>query len=593
MNPEPKLAPAHWIKPIQSVTMPTRHIFLDTEACRTETDPGTETQSFRLASAYMTDTDRPPDDYEPEHFKSQLDLWYWVTMHCRVSKRTILWCHNLSYDVRISGALTMLPQLGWTFDLMRVDDDLGWAELRRGDGAVLMMCDLFTFLPMSLERIGGMLSIPKPQLPDDDDTDDVWFKRCDADVFILANAVMHILSWSTDCDIAPFRRTGASAGFAAFKHRFLRHRILAHDDADKRKAERFAAYCGRCEPWSIGSVRDVYEWDFSHAYAGICRDFLVPTRPAREWETDKPTANLIYADVHVPSDCLPVLPYRADVDMPICWPTGKFSGWWWDAELHTAELYGTHVTRRKVHSYIREPALQEWAHWVIAQIDSNPSPVIAAMCKQWARTTVGRFGLRYPVWQAAEQVDGVDLYAGWWLDGDGDEGSRRMMRVVDRMYIADRMVEGHDSCPQIMSYVMMQTRLRLLDAMANAGLENVHYMDTDGLLVNKTGHNRLRHLHIRDLRYKAYYKNVDVIGTKQIILDETPRVAGLPARARKRNKDGSYDIELWERFRGALETGRIDTVQVRRASWRAAPSPDGRRLADPARPGHTFPPVVV
>jgi hypothetical protein len=476
---------------------------------------------------------------------------------------------------------------------MRVDDDLGWAKLRRNDGAILVMADLFTFVPTSLERIGSMLSIDKPNLPDDDDTDEVWFRRCDADVFILASAVMHVLTWLTDCDIAPFRVTGASTGFAAYKHGFLRHRILAHDDGDKRIAERFAAYCGRCEPWSMGSVKDVYEWDFSHAYAGICRDFLVPTRPARDWEKNKLTVDLVYADVLVPSGCLPVLPYRTDIDMPICWPIGNFSGWWWDEELSVAERNGTRVTKRKTYSYILEPALREWADWIIAQIDSNPSPVISAMCKQWARTTVGRFGLRYPVWQAAEQVDGVDLYAGWWLDGDSTEGSRRMMRIVDRMYIADRMVEGHDSCPQIMSYIMMQTRLRLLDAMQTAGLDRVHYMDTDGLLVDRTGHDRLRQYGIRDLRYKAHYDNVDVIGTKQIILDETPRVAGLPARARKRNKDGSYDIELWERFRGALETGRIDTVQVRRTSWRAAPSPDGRRLADPARPGHTLPPVVV
>lgn len=591
----PGLAPAHWIKPIQNVTMPERHIFLDTEAFRNDDGDGGEIQSFRLAVAFCCDLNYATQDFEivPERFLSQLELWHWVTTMCRVSKRTVLWCHNLSYDVRISGALSVLPQLGWTFDLMRVDDDLGWAELRRDDGATLLMCDLFTWLPVSLERIGSMLAVDKPRLPDDDDDTETWFRRCTADVIILATAVVHILSWMVDCDVAPFRRTGSSAGFAAFKHRFLRHRVLAHDNVDQRNAERFAAYCGRCEPWRLGQVQDVYEWDFSHAYAGICRDFLLPTRPARRHEADLPQARLVYADVVVQTGQLPVLPFRADLDSPICWPTGRFSGWWWDVELDEARRYGARVHEHDCYTYVLEPVLCDWAEWVIEQIDHSPSHVVSAVCKQWARTTIGRFGLRYPVWQAAEQVDGVDLYAGWWIDGDGDEVLRRMMRIVDRMYVADRMVDGHDSCPQIMSYVMMLTRMRLLYAMYAAGFDNIFYMDTDGLLVDRTGHDWLLSSRIPDLRFKSHYDTVDVVGTKQLVLDDTPRVSGLPARARRRNQDGSYDIELWERFRGALETGRIDTVSVRRTTWRAAPSPDGRRLPDPARPGHTLPPHLV
>lgn len=41
------LAPSHWIKPIQNVTMPERHIFVDTEAYIADDGDGGEIQSFR------------------------------------------------------------------------------------------------------------------------------------------------------------------------------------------------------------------------------------------------------------------------------------------------------------------------------------------------------------------------------------------------------------------------------------------------------------------------------------------------------------------------------------------------------------------
>lgn len=597
MTDAQSLPPAHWVRPLQTVSVAPRHVFLDTEAFRENDpdDPSIERQRFRLAVVRVWDVGEEPEDMVV--FRSTEELWYFVSRVCRVRKQTILWAHNLSYDIRLSNAFEELAKLDWSFELFRVDTDLAWAEVKRSDGAKLVMCDTMSWLPMSLEKIGRMMGLYKPSLPDDDD-DHSWVERCMRDIDILSRAVRHIVGWLMADDVAPLKRTGTASGFAAFRHRYLHHQLLVHDDIERRSAERHAAYCGRCEPWQIGEHHNVYEWDFAHAYAGICRDYSLPARPhesCREDSCDHAVAKLVLATVNIPSSVpYPTVPYRPAMDAPITWPTGTLTGWWWEPEIA-----GAIVNIHQTYEYIIEPVLQDWALWIIDLIDHHPSPIIAAVAKQWARTTIGRFGLRYPVWQAAEQVDGVDLFAGWWLDGNDDVAAKRMMRLVDRMYVADRMVEGHDSMPQIMSYVMMRTRRRLEHMIWVAGHHNVLYMDTDGLLTNEEGNAKLLEYRrsatdwqSKEFRPKAIYKTVNVLGPKQLVLDGTPRVAGLPSRARKRNKDGSYNVEVFETFRGALETGHLDGVTVTRRNWRAAPAPMGRRIPDPARPGFTRAPVV-
>lgn len=595
----PSLPPSHWVRPLQTVTVAPRHVFVDTEAWRESDpdDPAIERQTFRLGVVQIWDVGEQPE--EMAYFYSASELWYYVSSVCRVRKQTVLWAHNLSYDIRLSNAFDELAKLNWSFELFRVDTDLAWAEVVRSDGAKLIMCDSLSWLPMSLDKIGRMMNIHKPGLPDDITSVSELLDRCIADVSILSRAVRHIIGWLMADDVAPLKRTGTASGFAAFRHRYLRHKLLVHNDLERRNAERHAAYCGRCEPWQIGEHHNVYEWDFAHAYAGICRDYLLPVRPhesCHEEECEHVVEWLNYGTLTVQHNAVyPAAPYRADMESPIVWPVGTFRGWWWNKEV-PAECI-SEITSR--YQYVMEPVLMDWALWIIDLIDHHPSPIIAAVAKQWARTTIGRFGLRYPVWQAAEQVDGVDLFAGWWLDGDNDVAAKRMMRLVDRMYIADRMVEGHDSMPQIMSYVMMLTRRRLERMIRIAGYDNVLYMDTDGLLANREGNDRLlEHRRLgtswesKEFRPKSVYDTVHVLGPKQLVLDGTPRVAGLPSRARKRNKDGSYSVEVFETFRGALETGHLDGVTVTRRNWRAAPAPMGRRRPDHGGRGMTLPPVV-
>lgn len=594
------MTPAHYIRPGTTTDMPKRYIYLDTEAYRVPDDTG-ETQTFRLAVAQSDVFSERHQEWrtgEMQRFGNPWTLWEWVATQCRARKRTVLWTHNLGYDMRISQVLTILPELGWTFNIMRLDDDMSWAKaVRLSDKASLLFCDLHSWLPMSLEKIGKLIGMDKVDLPEDEDSDEAWYARCESDVEILGTAWCHVRDWLRLRQLGSWRPTGSAQAWSAYRHGYMTHKILIHEDQQVRDLEREAAYTGRAEAFCYGVYRNVSEYDYRHAYAHICLTANLPTvmlkwSLPRKWTTaqlserarETGSVLLVSAQVTVPEDVtVPVLPARisqADGSDRIIWPIGSITGTWWLDELHAAvERGAARVTRiDRVTAYRARPALALWSEWVINQID-GPDALVAAIAKSWARTLVGRFGMRYPHYIDAHTVDGSnDIWAGFLLNGDQPCRPRRMMQIGDQVYVADAMVEGVDTAPQVMSYVMALTRLRLLEAIEAAGIDHTLYCDTDGLIVDQTGAQNLSTFGpVQEgwLRRKGQHQSLSILGPRQLIKDGVSHVAGLP-KAGQRQPDGSYAIEWWEQMRHALESGRHDQVRIEHTTMHVS-GRDGRR----------------
>lgn len=578
---------SHYLKPLIQNRWPHRYVYLDSEAYRVPDDDNGETQFFRLAVAQFEHNGILS---EPQRFEDTLALWHYIDTCTSTGEQTVVLAHNIGYDLRLCKGLFDLPELGWEFEVIRLGNSLGWAKAinrRHKTTKSLLFVDLLTWLPMPLKNVAALLDVHKEELPDDDDDQETWFKRCETDVAILRDGWRVYRRWAYP--LVPFRQTGASSGWALFKYRFLQvaSPILAHGDDQLRERERVAAYAGRAELYRPGRHIDVYEYDYTHAYVSACVDLCVPTvhlktqaprirslRDVKSVLLDDQTA-LVTAAVHVPLGRLPVLPYRSDDR--VVWPVGDFTGTWWLTELDAAVERGTEVRQiSDVQFYRTAPALDAWARWMIERIETDPEPVVRAVCKQWARTLIGRFGMRYPLYIRAGKVADPDLWAGYWLDGENlDQPARQCMMIGQRIFVQDRTEEGRDTVPQIMGFVMAETRLRLLRAIEQAGFENVIYADTDGLMVSPAGHENLAGA-IDGLRLKHRWRVVDALGPKQLFTDGEARVAGLPSRAQKRNRDGSYDVEVWEGMGHALETGQADRVRVSRASVHVT-GRDGRR----------------
>jgi hypothetical protein len=584
---------SHRIRPNETSRVPRRWIVLDTEAEQVQTLTE-KTQTFRLAVTSFDRTDT--DDHHPietqwRTHRSPVELWCYIVNHTRRRSRTVVVAHNMAYDLRISDAFTILPQLGWTMTRLAIHERAVNASFRRGD-RTLVLADSMSWLPMSLERIGALVDLDKVDLPAFTDSDDEWERRCRRDVEILRAAYLSLVEWVKADDLGNWQKTGAGMAWANWRHRHYSHTVYVHDDERAQAAEVEANYAGRCEAWRHGELdgRAWTEWDLPLAYPRVALDVAVPVNfqgvmTGTSWDKYVRAMStrrlLVKATVATDVPCLP-----ASQDGRILWPVGKLSGYWWDTELRLAEAEGATIEPTGAYVYTAQPALSEWASWIIEAIespDSQLTQIQRAAVKVWARALIGRFATRYTVWEdngpAIDPGVGIHDIADITRDKVG-----QVLTFGSQSWVGWESTYGQDACVGVMGVIMAEARVRLWQLMRVAGLDHVAYVDTDSIVTDAVGSSRLAS-HIEagggwGLRVKDRWRKLTVLGPRQLVVEGHQRVAGIPKTA-ELHPSGQWVGETWEGLTAALRAGRPDRVIIRPASWNVR-GVDNRRghLAD-------------
>ncbi|HEY6277146.1 MAG TPA: hypothetical protein VIX86_12535, partial [Streptosporangiaceae bacterium] len=485
---------AHWVRHNSTERMPHRWIVADSEA-QSHTEDGAEIQVLRCASAVRwSDDPRAWCDDEWADFTSAADFWEWVSAHCRKGTRTVLWFHNASYDLRTLDAFAQLPAIGWQLEWCNLDRDatvVTW----RSDAGTLVIADTWTWLAKPLAAVAGMTGIAKPRLPGPSATLATWLRRCRADVGITAEAVRQLVSFVKAEHLGNWQPSGAGMGYATWRHRFLTHKVLVHNDAPALAAEREAMHAGRAEAWWHGEAPGgpFTEWDCHMSYPRIAAECDVPVKlfayddhpsaTVHEWARKHWT---ILARVIVRTD-VPVVPHNTG--QRVIWPVGEFTTVLWQPELDLIRATGGSYRVIEQWRYNAAPALREWAQWsmgICASPDSRVTPVQRTWVKHQSRAVIGRLALRSKSWE----LWGGNPY-GWlglseMVDDDTGETSR-MMHVGSRTFCEGERRESSSSLPQITGYIMSVARVRLWEACAAAGICHVVHVDTDSLITGAAG----------------------------------------------------------------------------------------------------------
>ena len=316
----------HYIKPNDSSRMPRRWIYLDTEARRTDYEDITE-QEWRLAVTCFDNRDNNAKKWRPSEWREWLDpypLWEYVSNIARPKSRTIIVAHNVSYDVRISRALEILPRMGWELDIMGIGARNLTMTFRR-DQASLVFTDFMAWVPSSLDKIGQMINLHKLEYPGDEATDAEMLAYCRRDVDILREANMDILNMLEDREMGNWQKTGAGMALSVWRHMHYTHKVLVHSDDGARELETVAAATGRCEAWRHGSVKGGpwYEFDLPMAYPYVARSAFLPTMLlGHDWHPTLESLDKAGTDVRV------LISATVETDEPIL-PVNTETGWMW------------------------------------------------------------------------------------------------------------------------------------------------------------------------------------------------------------------------------------------------------------------------
>lgn len=562
---------AHYVRKNEAARIPDRYVILDTEAHRVKSKDG-EVQSWALACTSMLAWQKTGRIQRTEsRFETPAELWSAVSSWTRPKRRTVLYAHNLNYDLRISQALSQLPALGWELRDMRLDGRGSWSRWTRNH-ATLLLCDSASVFPVPLETLAGTLGMTKPSLPPSSQRERL-FARCEADVNILTTAVIHYVAWLRTGVAGNWQMTGAGQSWAHFRHSHMSERILVHDDSAAINAERAAMHTGRAEAWLWGKVEreKLWEYDWSNSYPRIVQENELPAQlfgtvnsctAGRLAELQRKYCCLADVTVSVTAPCVPV-----SRDERTLWPTGTFRTILWSPELQLAKDNGEITEVHKVWLYKRAPVLRGWAEWILSQLGSlsaNVPPWLKLILKHWSRALIGRFGMRYKQWSHYATAPTSRIFCSELYDPESGEKSE-IMQVGQDVFILGELTEPTDACPQITSYVMSAARAKLWRVISQVGRDNVSYMDTDSLVVNLNGHHAIQRASgekdFAGLRTKAEYRNSHIYGPRSAVFAGKPVVAGMPKRPEK-TAPHTYSGEIWRGANESIRRGEHDTVAV-------------------------------
>lgn len=593
---------AHWIPGNKQERMPARMIAFDTESKFWE-EKSLSVQGFRTCSAIRWRTDLKTGDRAlGAAFKEPYGFWRWVTDFCRKGTRTVCWAHNLGHDVRISQVFKILPELGWRLDWCNLDRNVS-AMTWRSEHGTLVLADTWTWIPLPLNVIAPMTGLVKFDMPPDSASEDSWNDYCMRDTEIVYRVVSSLVRFIRRERLGNWQPTGAGMAYTTWRHRFMHHKVLVHNDQDALSAERQAMHTGRAEAWRHGKL-GVDTWtevDMRNAYLMVGAECDLPRKLRARYGSLTVSQFRGLENVYrILCRCAirtnqPVVPVRHNNRH--LWPVGEFTTWLWDVEVDAVLRYGGDVRIIDSYIYARDPVLRDWANWVMGFLHSDhdhDGTIAATWIKHCSRALIGRMSLRVPAWEVfgsnPEGLTGISRMT------NPDTGMTfRLMHVGDRTLIETARMEGRDSLPQLTGYIMSVNRVRLWDGMNAAGLENIAHVDTDSILTNKRGLTRLRDHYGDDYQRlwqeKGTYRRLEVFGPRSYFRDGSRVASGIPVRA-KAMENGSYIGERWTSVSSDLEHRSGQVVTTREATWRMNMN-DPRRKSAPGVGTATVPYVVA
>lgn len=565
----------HLLHSQKTSRVPRRFVFIDTESHRATRD-GIETQTWRCGVVSEVHWQSKEHQWSEPVTTDHLDpgtFWQTITRAARENARTVVVAHNLSYDLRISDALAQLDALGWDIDRITMSQGHVGFDATRGK-LRLILVDSLTVLPKSNDELAKVLNLTKPKLPAERDSDETFLVRCRSDVRITMTAYLTVVDALRLGDLGCWGRSGSGIAWNTMLRRHLSDKVFVHENDAVREIEHQAAYGGRAEAWQWGKLRKGRwtEWDFELAYANVLADESLPAYLYDEVASPSLShirntmgkwRHLVDATVTLEA---PVLPWRDEKG--VVYPVGTFRGTWWDVELLTASDEGAQITIHNALRYKGAKWLETWAHWVIDLVDDKSTPeavVLGIAAKHWQRSLVGRSSMRYRGWE--EQGDAFIHGVSYMPLADLDSGEfGACLQINGRRWEAWGRQWWDSALPQLLSAVIAHCRVNLWRAMRVAGLAHVVYVDTDALIVDAEGSQRVRKAvaagHLGSLREKSTMTRMDIWAPRYVVAPGYTRIAGV-SRGRRRIAEHVYEGQTWERFGESLQSDGGRSVRIR------------------------------
>ncbi len=469
---------------------------------------------------YMKYWDKPElyhkyDGYENNVF----DFWKELCSFAQYKTTTYCYAHNMGYDMIATSAIPILEDSGFRlqsffekggtiiyhFTYHEYDEN---EEPIKDKTKTVVLLSSTNFYSDTLANIAKVFGLEKIDIKKEygEDYNNITLENsiiyCKQDVKVLQTAMEELFKFIKNEDLGCMGKTAASQSFNAFKHRFMTHNIYVHTNEKAINLERKSYYGGRVECFKIGEMKnnDYYYIDVNSMYPYVMANFRYPTRLLSyqkynslcdiKLSINEGQGVIAYVKVKIDK---PYFPLRKD--KKLIFPIGEFWTYLATPELEFAIKHNLIINVGECSYYHMEPIFKSFVDYFYnKRLDAKKigDKIHDYLFKLMMNCLYGKFGQLKENW---EPVSFAPPHAiSNFIENDFDTGEEKHVKELGgtRFEKIGEDSEAFNSFPAVASHVTSQARIHLLNHILTAEIENVYYMDTDSLMINKTGYINLK-----------------------------------------------------------------------------------------------------
>lgn len=595
-----KKRPYHILAGNKGNPRPQNVIFFDTETQPIAISDKEDKQVLRLGWACFFRPEEAGKRRKPQwkHFTTSEQFWDFVTSHCHDHRKLYLVAHNVAFDFRIVGGFAYMKENGWTEKFVYDKGLTTIARFKRSKQTIEVLSTTNLF-PMSLKELGDMVDLEKVGVDFKKATDVELSAYCYRDVEILVRAWQLWIDFLDEHDLGTFRSTISSQAFGAYRHRFMHTPIAIHSNVEVCALEREAYRGGRTECFKVGGfpkgdyyyldVNGMYAFqmlmhDFPHKLLGHKLDF--PVRALRNKLRNFSCIARVVVNVSEPA-------FVVKHDNRNVYPTGRFEVVLTTPDLKYAFSLNAVEEVKELSWYSQAPIFRSYAQYFTAlrqRYELSGNKPFRGIAKLYVNALYGKFGqtgleTKKPT-QAKQQEWSAKSLVLWLLRivlkkepqrTDLDLGTfncvtGRWERPPGFKRLTTRPItptESYNSFPAIAAHVTAYARLYLWQLIRKAGRLNVFYCDTDSLIVNEQGYERVQELihptKLGSLKVEKRGINLTIYAPKDYVIANRVRQKGIRKNAIQVGK-ATYRQDQFLGLAGAIRTGDPDLVTIKKVT---------------------------
>ncbi|MBC8551667.1 MAG: hypothetical protein H8D23_18630 [Candidatus Brocadiales bacterium] len=534
---------SHILTLAKKLIYPSDLVFIDTETTTlTEDEESIRPKLIVGVSQYVKlDKDLNIIDFNQLVFYRVHTLHNWLLSIFNKNKQVTVFAHNWAFDFPVIDGFHFMENNG--FELKMIVDGSPPVILKYVDDTTLVMIiDSLNFFPFKLEKLGDMVGVKKHKNVVLGKYSSELELYCIDDVNILRLSILGLLTFLKDNDLCRFNHTTSSIALNTFWRRFLKDNIFIDGDIKKTMLGRKSYFGGRTECFKIGRFTGkFYLIDVNSMYPFVMRSNKYPVKTfKRSLSCNVEDLPQLLENYHMTVECIvntdqPI--YPKVIDTRTCFPIGEFEAYLSTPEVIHA-LSNKHIKSvSEVILYERKDIFSSYVNYFYNlrnNYKADGNLVYAELSKLLMNSLYGKFGQSHKAWEESDREPTGIPHTEFVIDGD--EMKRvYIMEIGGKVFEATFTIESRDSYPAIAAHVTAYARVFLFNTMQYVGRENIYYCDTDSLLLNQKGYNKIKDKLSDTIlgcwACEGVYENINIRGNKDYVFDTKHKVKGIKGNA--------------------------------------------------------------